>query len=274
MNFFAKLASTSSSWKTVGATRALVGACVAFAVAKLRGVSLKPTHHRALFWRSVLGTGAMMATFYSLSSRTLSLADTVTLLNLTPVFLAMFAPFVLREPTSGSVLVALAISLSGVVLILHPSFAFHDGAESAGPTSTMTAAFAVLAALLSSFTMMLLRRLGPTENAETIAVYFSLFAALMLGTLAVRDSHIPNVRDAVLMLAAGLCAGFGQIAMTRAYALASAAKVGSMSYLSVVVSALLGAAVLHERPGATAIVGMALVVAGGLVITLSRDKGA
>ena len=43
-----------------------------------------------------------------------------------------------------------------------------------------------------------------------------------------------------------------------------------MSYLAVVASALLGAALLGERPGALAIAGMILVVAGGLLVTAAR----
>ncbi len=60
--------------------------------------------------------------------------------------------------------------------------------------------------------------------------------------------------------------------MTRAFSLERAARVSGVSYLSVVASAILGAVVLHERPSLGALLGMALVVAGGLVVTLTRDK--
>src|SRR5262245_21763343 len=97
MNFFARLASSSANWASVGAVRAFIGAAVAVAVARIRGSSLHVTDKRTLFWRSLFGTGAMLSVFYVLSSRTVSLGDTVTLLNLTPVFLSMLAPIVLKE---------------------------------------------------------------------------------------------------------------------------------------------------------------------------------
>lgn len=270
MNFFAKLATTSSSWMTAGAVRALVGAFVAIGVARLRGASLAIKDRRAIFWRSLVGTLAMASTFYALSSRTLSLGDTVTLLNLTPVFLALLAPLFLGERTSFAIVVALALSLAGVVLVVHPSFAF--GPSTGGPSAALTAALAALAAFLASIAMMLLRRVGPTETAEGIAVHFSLFAAVSLGLLSLSDLRMPTPRDALFMVAAGLFAGLGQIAMTRAYSLERAARVGSMSYLAVVTSAILGAVVLGEQPSASALLGMALVVSGGLVVTLTRDK--
>jgi drug/metabolite transporter (DMT)-like permease len=273
MNFFARLASSSASWMTVGAVRALIGALVAIAVARMRGASLVAKDRRAIFWRSLFGTAAMAATFYALSSRTLPLADTVTLLNLTPVFLAVLAPFVLRERTTVSVGFAIAIALGGVVLILHPSFGWQPSTADAesSPSASATAAVAVLAAFLASIAMMMLRRVGPTESAESIAVHFSVFAGVTMTVLSLWDLRMPTLRDAGFMVAAGICAGFAQLAMTRAYALERAARVSGVGYLAVVASAVLGAVVLRERPTLGAIAGMALVVAGGLVITFRHD---
>lgn len=277
MNFFARLASATTSWATVGATRALVGAAIAFAVARARRTSLVPNNRRALFWRSFFGTCSMTLTFYALSSRSLSLGDTATLLNLAPVFLALLAPIFLRERTSGAVLFAIMSALGGVVLVVRPGFVF--GAEPAaivteGPSAGVTAAASVLAALTTSIAMMQLRRVGQTETAEAIAFHFSLFAAASLTIVSIFDLRLPDAKSAIYAILAGICAGFGQLAMTRAYTLEQAAKVSAMSYLSVVTSALLGAAVLRERPSLLALLGMALVVGGGVIVTLSRASRA
>lgn len=271
MGVFARIASTSASWMTVGAVRALVGALVAVAVARMRGVPLVANDWRALFWRSLFGTAAMGTTFYALSSRTLPLADTVTLLNLTPIFLAVLAPFVLRERTTLAVGFALLLSLGGVVLILHPSFAWQPADATPGPSASATAGFAVLAAFFASIAMMMLRRVGRTENPESIAVHFSLFAALVLGALSLLDLRMPSARDAAHMVGAGVCAGLGQLAITRAFTLERAARVSGMGYLAVVASALLGGALLSEWPTLGAVAGMALVVTGGLVVTFMRE---
>ncbi|MDB4939309.1 MAG: Membrane protein [Labilithrix sp.] len=271
MNFFARLASSSASWMTVGGVRALIGALVALGVARLRRTSVVANDKKAVFWRSLFGTLAMGTTFYALSSRTLPLGDTVTLLNLTPVFLAVLAPFVLRERTSMPLAFALLLSLGGVMLIVHPSFGWDASIASAGPSARTTATFAVLAAFFSSIAMMMLRRVGRTENPEAIAVHFSLFAGCVLTALSVFDLRLPTLRDAGFIALAGICAGFAQLAMTRAYTLERAARVSGVGYLSVVASALLGAAVLGERPAVAAIAGMALVIGGGLVVTFMRD---
>jgi drug/metabolite transporter (DMT)-like permease len=280
MNFCARLASASASWASVGAVRAVVGALVAVAVARVTGASLAATDRRAIFWRSVFGTGAMVSTFYALSSRTLALGDTVTLLNLTPVFLAVLAPLFLRERTTAGVAAAIAVSLAGVVLVVKPAFVFGAGAHvlpgsaGAGPSAHTTAAVAALAAALTSIAMMLLRRVGQSESAEAIALHFSLFAAGTLTLLSLFDPRLPSGRDFLLMVVAGLCAGLGQLAMTRAYTLERAARVSGMSYLAVVASAVLGAIALGEVPTVTALVGMVLVIGGGLLVTFTRDTRA
>lgn len=278
MNLFGRAASSSASWASVGAARALVGALVAVLVARMRGVSLAANDKRAVFWRSLFGTGAMMSTFYALSSRTLPLGDTVTLLNLTPVLLAVLAPLFLRERTTFATVLALAISLVGVVLIVRPAFVFGEAAALptgvSGPSAHATAAVAVLASVLASAAMMLLRRVGQTESAEAVALHFSLFAAASLTLLALLDIRVPRGRDIAFMVAAGVCAGLAQIAMTRAYALERAARVSGMSYLSVVASAVLGAIAFGERPTTAALTGMALVVGGGLLITFGRERSA
>jgi drug/metabolite transporter (DMT)-like permease len=166
-----------------------------------------------------------------------------------------------------------------VVLVVQPGFLFgaasapaHAGAAIAGPSASATVFVAVFAALSTSIALMLLRRVGQTEAAEVISFHFSLFATATLTVLASFDLRLPSARDAAAMIAAGLCAGFGQLAMTRAYSLESAARVGGMSYLSVVVSALLGAAALGERPDAIAVIGMGLVIGGGLLSLGTRGR--
>lgn len=278
MNFFAKVASSSAGWASVAAFRAAVGGLVAYGIARARGASLAATDKKAILWRSVMGTAAMLTTFYALSSRTLGLGDTVTLLNLMPVFLSVLAPIFLGERTPKAVALGIALALGGVVLVVRPTFLFGESIhhilapDLPGPSAGTTAAVAVLAAVFASIAMMLLRRVGQKETAEAISIHFSAFATVVLAIIALFDLHLPTARDLGFMFGAGICGGLGQIAMTRAYAAEQAARVSAMSYLSVVASAVLGAAVLGERPPAIALAGMVLVIGGGVVVTFAKER--
>jgi drug/metabolite transporter (DMT)-like permease len=267
MGFFARLASGGVHWTLIGCARAVVGLVVAIGVARARGAPLVVRDRRGIWLRSLFGTASMLCTFSALASRSLALGDTSTLLNLSPAFMAALSPLVLGERIGRRLMLALPTSLAGTVLILHPPFLF--GGAHLGGDALRTALTAVAAALLSACAMMMLRRVGQREGAEAIAIHFSAFAAIVLFLLGIPHLAVPRWSDAAWMLAAGLCAGFAQLAMTRAYALEPAANVGSMGYLGVVVSALLGAIALHEWPTTSAIVGMGLVIAGGLTIVLT-----
>ena len=72
-------------------------------------------------------------------------------------------------------------------------------------------------------------------------------------------------------IAAGAVATFGQLCMTRAYGCAPAAWVGSFSYASVPVSALLAWLIWQETLSLRAMLGAALVI--GLCVGLSVSAG-
>ena len=268
MNVLARVASAHVPWAVVGATRAAVGAVVAIAVARVRGTSARPKGTFSMWMRSVFGTLSMAFTFAALGSKTIPLGDAVTLINVSPVFLALLAPIVLRERAGRRVLLALPLALTGVVLVVRPTVLFGGVAR---PEMIGPAAIATTGALFSALAMLMLRRVGANETPEAISTHFSLTAAGSLGVLAFLTAtpSPPSAADVGVMIGTGVCAGLAQLAMTRAYSLELAARVSPFGYLSVVASSLFGAALLGEKPDAVAVFGMVLVIAAGVVVTLA-----
>ncbi len=270
MNLLARLATGHASWSLVAAVRALVGLGVAVAVARVRGRSLRVADRRAMWLRSILGTTAMGCTFLALSRPSLPLGDVVTLLNLGPLFLAALSPLVLGERSGRRVWIAVPLAMTGVVLVLRPAAIFGGAVPREG--ALLTAAIALGGALSTALAMMALRRLGPKESTEAIAIHFSATATVVFAAFAAFDHGAPRLADLGPMLGAGVCAGFGQLAMTRAYTLGRAARVAAVGYVAVVVSAVYGAIALAELPRGTAWLGMGLVIAGGLTVALPRAR--
>ncbi len=268
MGFFARVASAHVPWTLVACTRALLGAAVAFGVGRVRGVAVWPKSTPAMWARSGFGTVAMLCTFYAVGSRALALGDASTLVNLAPVMLAVLAPLVLGERAGRRVFLALPIALTGVILILRPPILF-GGMHAASSAMLLAAGVAVLGSFSTSCAMMMLRRVGKTETPEAIATHFSLVAAATCAVLSLGVRVVPPWSDAMAMITAGVCAGLAQLAMTRAYSLELAARVSPFGYLTVVASALLGAVGLHEWPSPLALLGMALVVTSGIVVTVA-----
>lgn len=271
MNVLVRLSSARVPWIEVAAVRGLVGAAVAVTAARARGVPLV-IHDRRLGWaRSLFGTGALLCGFYAMGSPGMALGDAVTLQSLSPIFVALLAPALLGERGGRRVWIATAAAFAGVALVAGPSF--HVAAK--------PAVIATLGALLSAMAMIWLRRLGrrgesgaAAESPEAIVAHFSMVAATTTTLLALPVMRMPDAAGAVMLASIGVTGGLAQIAMTRAYALERAARLGPVSYLGVVLSHVGGALLLGEATGPAQLTGTALVVGSGVVLAIAAMRDA
>jgi len=274
MSITARLASRSASWTTIAASRAGVGALVAFAFALRSGVSMKTRSVKLSWARSILGTLAMLSCFYSLAQSSLAVGDAVTLFATAPLFIALMAPWVLKERSDARLWALLLVAFAGVGLVAGP----HLSLLSKG------AAFPALAALGSAFfsalAMMFLRvmRSGrgsvAQESAEAIALHFALVSFVVHAILGCFDFRAPAPIDLLLLAITGLSGGLAQLAMTKAYAYVEASRLGAVSYLGTVLSFVLAILFLGERPEVAQLAGAGLVVGAGVVLALSAARAA
>ncbi len=262
MTLSARLASESASWSTVAATRAFVGGLCALALAWHTGATLR-TKSSGLSWaRSLFGTAAMISTFYALSAPELAVGDAVTLFATSPLLIAALSPKILGERTGRALWAVLAIAFLGVALVAGPHLSFASPAAGA----------AFGAAVWSALAMMFLRKMRSPrdgkapESAEAIALHFSMTSFTILALIAIPSFRVPSARDAALLLLTGVSGGVAQLAMTRAYALTEAARLGAVSYLGTVLSFVGAIALLGERPEPTQIAGSLLVVGAGVAL--------
>ncbi|MFO0555713.1 MAG: DMT family transporter [Polyangiaceae bacterium] len=265
MTLAARSASRTASFATVGATRAFVGGLVALLVGLRTGRSLR-VRTRGLSWaRSLLGTGSMIATFYALAQIDLPVGDAVTLFATAPILIALLAPVVLGERTDRRLWGALLVAFGGVALIAGPHF-------SGGSKGALSA---LVAAGFSALAMLFLRRMRggkSPESAEAIALHFAIVAFLVLSALNLVWFSMPTPRDMGLLVIAGVAGGSAQLAMTRAYALTEAARLGAVSYLGTVFSFVGSILLLGERPVWSQIAGAGLVIGAGIALALGSRR--
>ncbi len=264
MTIAARLASRSAPWSMVGASRAGVGALVALVVALHLRVPLK-TKRRGLSWaRSLLGTASMLTTFYAISAPSLAVGTAVTLFATSPIFIALLSPKILGEHPGKGLWTVLVVAFVGVSLVAGPQLGF----------AAVPATAALLAAIFSACAMMFLRMMrsgrdeGEPESAEAIALHFGLVGFAAHALIALFSFRMPEARDVVWLFVAGLSGGLAQLAMTRAFALTEAARLGAVGYLGTVMSFTGSIVFLGERPGFTQIAGALLVIGSGIALAL------
>ena len=246
-------------WPMLGFSRALLGLALALAFARARGASLAIVDRRRMWQRSLAGTTGMLCTFYALTH--MPLADATALLNTTPLWIAALAWIALRETISARVLAALVVAFAGVVLVERP------GLRGGG----LAGLVALGAGCAGALAMINLRRLSG-ETPEAVVVHFSATATAVLGALSLRwfvthDAPLSmSWRDAAGVLAMGAAATAGQLAITRAYALDPAARVGAAGWIQVVIALAIDAAVFGRRPEGVVLTGIALLLASGALL--------
>jgi drug/metabolite transporter (DMT)-like permease len=266
MTIAARLAANEHvPWPEIGATRALVGALVAVGFALSRGARLVPEQGRLAWARSLFGTGAMLCTFYALGAPSFAVGDAATLFATSPLLIALLSPHMLDERPTRALGVLVLVAFVGVALVAGPRFALGG----------RHAAVALAGAVFSALAMIYLRRLrsgGSAESPESIALHFALVSCVVLGALTVPVAAVPSPRASFWLLTTGLAGGVAQLAMTRAYSLTEAARLGAVSYLGTVLANVGAIVFLGERATPTALVGTTLVVGAGVALAMVAPR--
>lgn len=263
-------------WPALSATRFLGGAAIVWGLARLSRASLRINDRRSTWLRAIFGTGSSVGVFYALGSHQISVGDATTLSATAPLFVAALSHPLLGERVTRRVLGGIVLGFVGVVTLVGPSFG----------TSGSVALVALAGAASYSMAMVYLRKVGPHESSEAVALHVSLvaggFATLLLTTQELLGGSIAGdaaplsavrVRDVHWWAigAAAVTGGLSQIAVTRAYALERAARIGAVSYAGVVLTYAMEAVILERPPTLLQLLGAALIVAAGLLTVTERQ---
>lgn len=195
----------------------------------LRGsVQLKTNNLRWHIDRAIFGVAAMYCFFYALGK--LPLADAVLLNYTAPIFTPLIALLWLHERVPNTVRWGVAVGFVGVVLILKPGHVLFSPATLVGLASGVFAAFAMTS----------IRRMAQTEPTLRIVLYFSVVATGVSAIPLLWAWQNITWSELVPLVALGVLASIGQLFLTKAYTLAPAARVGALTYATVVIAAVLG----------------------------------
>ncbi|MEW5879156.1 MAG: DMT family transporter [Pseudomonadota bacterium] len=263
-----KLASQHYSVAEIVFYRSAIGAVILFAFVRASGGSLRthvPWMHVS---RGAVGTLALALWFFA--TTVLPLGTAMTLNFSSPLFLAAFA--VLAALLAGRsvrwpLAIAVAAGFVGVVLVLQPSFRADQAvAGMAG----------LVSGVLSAAAYWHVRELGRLGEPEWRTVfYFSLSGvALGLAGTVVTGFSSHSWRGAALLAAVGITATAAQLAMTRAYGRGRTLLTANLQFSAVVFAALLGEVVFADRIPTVGYLGIAVIVASGVLATFVSARPA
>lgn len=204
-------------------------------------------------FRGLLLVASTLSFFQAL--RYLPLAEAAAISFIGPVLTTLLAGWLLHERASPRQWAAVGLGFLGVLIIIRPG----------GALFTPAAVFPLLTATLFSVYQIVTRRLSGRDHAYTTLFYTALVGGIATSALLPLSWQTPTVLQAAVMLGMGVLGGYGHYLLIRAVEHASPAALAPFSYSQLVWSTLLGLIVFHDFPDGGSFLGMAVIVAAGLL---------
>lgn len=198
-------------------------------------------------WRGVVGLAAMYGFFYAIAHLPLSSAMVFTYSS--PVFIPLIAWLFLHERLTWRMGIAALMGFAGVLMVCRPDLAGAGWITAVGLSASLLAALAFVT----------VRALSATEPTTRIVLYFSLISAAVSAVpllWAWRPLTLPELGYTV---GAGILATLSQLAMSRAYSLAPAGRIGPAAYLAIVFAGVWAWLLWGEVPDAVAVAGIVVI---------------
>lgn len=243
--------------------RSLFGFLMIFTFVRLKRLPIKTPHLSKQLARALIGFIALLMFFYAISH--LPLATAITLNYTSPLFLAVFMPFMLHEQPKKILYLAIFISFIGITLLFKPSLAREDVfASVVGLCSGIGAGLAYLH----------VKQLGNLHEPDWRTVfYFTLTCTIGAGIWMLLD-RISTItwQDLPVLLGLAASATLAQLALTRAYRTGKTLSVANLSYTTVVISSLFGILFWGEHLSITEWLAIGLIIVGGVLSSYSAKS--
>lgn len=202
--------------------------------------------------RAVIGLVAMYLNFMALSL--LPLAEATAIGFSSPLFATALSAVLLREQVGWHRWAAIGLGFIGVLVVVQPG---------GGSLPLVGVAVGLAAAFGVALVVVTLRQIGETERAAATVFWFTLASLIVTAVpmLWLFQWHAGPVWIALAIL--GLFGGIAQIMITASVRFAPVSVLAPIDYLQMVWAILWGWLLFLVAPTANALIGAALIAAGG-----------
>jgi len=209
--------------------------------------------------RGILLAAEIVILVYGLSR--VGMAMTQSIFQAAPLLITMLSVPLLGEKVGWRRWVAIFVGLFGVLLIIDPTHVQFDWALLFPITATVIFAFYAIAT----------RAVSKTDTSMTSFFYTGIGGAVVLTMIGL--FHVESIALHDWPWMAALCATgiASHYCLIRAYDILEAVEVQPLTYLQLVVGALIAVLVFHEQLTWNVLTGASIVVAAGL-FSMFRER--
>lgn len=213
--------------------------------------------------RSVLMVGTTAFNFLALQY--LRLDQTITIVFLAPLMVALLAGPLLGEWVGRRRFLAVMVGFVGILIAVRPGLGVMH-----------PAVLYAFAAMLAYALFMLLTRYMARFDPPLVTLFYSMFVGTFGGIpFAVADwATPPDALAWVLLGSLGILGGLGHWLFLHAYRLAPASSIAPFLYMQLLTMVAFGFAVFGDLPDVWTLAGAALIVASGIYLVHRERQSA
>jgi len=204
--------------------------------------------------RATLLLGSTLCNFAALSF--LPLAEVKAISFVSPLLVAIFAVWLLREHVSWDKWLAVIVGFLGVLFIVRPGSAML----------TWASALALGTAFCYSLYQIMTRRISEDEDPITTLFYTALVGVVVMSAIMPFLWVTPSLKHLPLMLLLGTMGACGHFLLIKALELERASALSPLGYTQLLWVTLLGYLVFGDLPDQHAVIGMGIIVGSGLYV--------
>ena len=247
--------------------RVVLGGAVLLLLARRAGALGSLRRHWRWLWVFAAFEIAVPFPLIAAGERHVSSSLAAILIAAAPLFVVLLAlRFDPSERAHGTRLAGLVIGLVGVVALV--------GVDVAGQTDELIGAAAILVAAFgyAAGSMVLKRHLADLDPRASMGASLALAALLLTPAVAIDPpAAVPSASAIAALLVLGLlCTAAAFVFYGALVVEVGPGRALVITYVSPVVAVALGVAILGERPGAGAVAGLLLILAGSWLSTDGR----
>ena len=217
-----------------------------------------------LIVRGSLGTIALMCIFYSIRNMPLSISTVIQYTY--PIFISIFAVFLIKERINFNLILALIIGWFGILIILNPYQSKSYGIDN----FAIFIAFA--GAVTTSLAYIAVKKLSRQEDIFVIIKYFPLISVITLIPIVCANWITPQINDLIWIIGIGIFTQAGQTFLTLGLKNLPASQASSINYLQVMFGSIWGIYIFGENITINFVIGSIFVLLGTIISTSKIQK--
>lgn len=220
-----------------------------------------PPHAPTQFLRATLILGATLSFVFAV--RYLPLANAVAILYIYPFLVALLSPWLLAERASPAAWLGVVCGFAGVLIVMRPDL---------GVLNVGTIA-AIATGVFYAFHIIITRKLANAAPALVSNSYMALVAFVLISPLAWLFWQPVSLKQAAILFVMGAVNAVAHLLIIHAFARASAPALAPFTYAEIVAAVGWGILFFADIPDAITFIGIAVIIASGVIVSLSGNLG-